>query len=175
VAQFIGRKGHRFLIRAVPEILRAHPGTIFLFLGKGPLENQLRKECSKAGISDRVLFAGFREDLHLILPCLDILIHPALMEGLGVALLQAAAAGVPIIGTRVGGIPEVVLDESSGILIPPEDSAAIARAALRLLTEPALARRMGSEGRRIARERFSIEAMVKGNLAVYREMMGKES
>ncbi len=122
------------------------------------------------------MFAGFREDLHLILPCLDILIHPALMEGLGVSLLQAAAAGIPIIGTRTGGIPEVVLDDMNGLLIPPEDSSAIALASIRLLGDRALARRMGSEGRRIARERFSIEAMVEGNLEVYRAMIkGKSS
>ena len=93
------------------------------------------------------------------------------MEGLGVSLLQAAAAGVPIIGTRVGGIPEAVTDGVNGLLVPPEDSPAITRAVLRLLGDSALAMRMGSEGRRIAKERFSIEAMVKGNLEVYREMM----
>ena len=171
VAQFIPRKGHRFLLRAVPEIFKARPETIFLFFGKGPLENLLKQECSTAGISDRVIFTGFREDLHLILPCLNILVHPALMEGLGVSLLQAAAAGVPIIGTRVGGIPEAVTDGVNGLLVPPEDSPAITRAVLRLLGDSALAMRMGSEGRRIAKERFSIEAMVKGNLEVYREMM----
>ena len=175
VAQFIDRKGHRFLLRAIPEILKAVPESAFLFFGKGPLEGQLKSMCREMGIEEKVTFAGFREDLHRIFGCLDLLIHPALMEGLGVSLLQAAAAGVPIVGSRAGGIPEIVRDGVNGFLIPPGDVPSLVDAATRIIMDRDLARQLGDGGRKIVKEHFSIEAMVEGNLKVYREMMGGRS
>ena len=175
VAQLIDRKGHRYLLRAVPEILHAVPSAVFLIFGKGPLEDQLRTACRDMGIEGRVRFTGFREDLDRILGCLDLVIHPASMEGLGVSLLQAAAAGVPIVGTRVGGIPEIVQDGINGYLVPPRNVHSIVDAVTHILTDKNLARRMGEEGRRITRELFSVEAMVEGNLKVYREIMKGKS
>jgi len=171
VAQLIGRKGHRFLLKAVPGILESVPKARFLFFGKGPLEDQLRSRCQNLGIEKQVLFPGFREDLDRIIGCLDLVIHPALMEGLGVSLLQAAAAGVPIVGTRVGGIPEIVRHGVNGYLIPPADAAELVAAATGILSDPDLARRMGENGKRIVDESFSIHTMVEGNMRVYREMM----
>ena len=171
VAQFIERKGHRFLLRAVPEILKAVPGVIFLFFGKGPVEDQLKSRCRELGIEEHVLFAGFRDDLDRIMGCLDLVIHPALMEGLGVSLLQAAAAGVPIVGTRVGGIPEIVRDGVNGYLIPPGDVPSLMDATTRIITDRDLARQLGENGKRIVSEHFSIESMVEGNIGVYRDLM----
>jgi len=171
-AQFIDRKGHRYLLEAIPGILREQPDARFLLFGKGPSEEELRSMCSDLGIGEKVIFAGFRDDLDRIIGCLDLLIHPALMEGLGVSLLQAAAAGVPIVGTSVGGIPEVITDGVSGYLIPKEDPDAIARASIKLLNKPDMAREMGLAGQRIVRKRFSIRAMVEGNLSVYRALLG---
>ncbi|MBN2719881.1 MAG: glycosyltransferase [Proteobacteria bacterium] len=173
-AQFIPRKGHADLLAAIPGILIGAPAARFLFFGKGPLETALRQKTEALGIREKVLFAGFRDDMERILPCLDLLIHPAHMEGLGVSLLQAAAAGVPIVGTKVGGIPEAVADGANGILVEPGDPEALSRAAVRILSEEGLAKKMGLEGRRLAAERFSIDAMVRGNLGVYREMMKEE-
>jgi glycosyltransferase involved in cell wall biosynthesis len=160
VAQFIERKGHRYLLEAIPLILRDQPHARFLFFGKGPME--------------KVIFAGFRDDLDRILGCLDLLIHPALMEGLGVSLLQAAAAGVPIVGTRAGGIPEIVRDGVNGYLLPPADVPSIVEASVRILADRELALQLGDGGRKITAEHFSIESMVEGNLNVYREMMEKD-
>lgn len=172
VAQFIDRKGHRFLLRAIPEILKTVPDTTFIFFGKGPLEGQLKTMCRELGIEEKVIFAGFREDLHRVLGCLDMLIHPALMEGLGVSLLQAAAAGVPIVGSRAGGIPEIVHNGVNGHVVQPGEVRPITDAVLTILGDNSLARRMGEEGRRIAQDHFSIEAMVKNNLDVYYELSG---
>ncbi|UCG38147.1 MAG: glycosyltransferase family 4 protein, partial [bacterium] len=171
VAQFIERKGHRYLLRAVPEILAAVPAVRLLLFGKGPLEGELRSLCRELGIQDRVIFAGFREDLPRIMGCLDLVIHPALMEGLGVSLLQAAAAGIPIVATRVGGIPEIVTHQVNGFLVPPSDVAALTRATVRILGDHDLGQAMGDQGRRIVRDRFSIQTMVEGNLAVYSEIV----
>jgi glycosyltransferase involved in cell wall biosynthesis len=171
VAQFIARKGHRHLLRAIPDILRSVPRVKFIFFGKGP-PDKLRKLCQTLGIEENVHFAGFREDLERVLPCLDLLVHPAEMEGLGVSLLQAAASGVPIVATEVGGIPEVVKDGINGCLIPPRDPKAISQAVVKLLSDPEGARRMGAEGKRIVEREYSIESMVEGNLRAYEKVLG---
>ena len=175
IAQFIDRKGHRFLIRAIPEILKAIPDAVFLFFGKGPVEDQLKSQCRELGIEKHVHFTGFRGDLDRIMGCLDIVIHPALMEGLGVSLLQAAAAGVPIVGTRAGGIPEIVHDGVNGYLIPPSNVQSITDTVVKILADRNLALQLGENGRAIASRSFSIESMVEGNMGMYREMMSEQS
>ncbi|MCJ7500173.1 glycosyltransferase family 4 protein, partial [bacterium] len=120
------------------------------------------------------LFAGFREDLDRIMGCLDLVIHPALMEGLGVSLLQAASAGVPIVGTRVGGIPEIVRDGVNGYLVPPSDTPAVTQATLKVLGDPDHGRQLGRNSKKIVSENFSIDAMVEGNLSIYREVLKRK-
>jgi len=169
-AQFIARKGHRTLLAALPAVLAAHPRTRFLLFGQGPLREAIEHEARAAGFGDRVLFPGFRQDLPRVLPALDLMVHPAEMEGLGVALLQAAACGLPIVAGRAGGIPEIVLPGVNGELIEPGDTAALARHLNTLLGDAALRARYGAAGREHVVARFSVAAMVRGNLAVYREL-----
>ena len=171
IAQFIPRKGHRYLLQAIPGILVQRPQTRFMLLGQGPLLPEVRAHIASAGLSDRVQAPGFRDDLQRMLGCFDLVVHPAEMEGLGVALLQAAAAGVPVVASAVGGIPEIVRDGVNGILVPPKDVAALTRAITQLLADPARARALGDHGRELARREFSIDAMVEGNLRVYRELL----
>lgn len=171
VAQMIPRKGHRFLIEGLPRLIQDFPDLCVVFFGKGPAETALRAQASAAGLNGHLVFAGFRDDLPEFLPCLESVVHPALMEGLGVSLLQAACAGVPIVASAVGGIPEAVRDGINGILVPPGDPPALTTAIQRLLSDRALAVRLGREGRRLVREEFSVDAMVEGNLATYREAL----
>lgn len=171
VAQLIERKGHRHLIGAAPEILKRHPGVKFIFFGKGPLEAELRRLADGAGLGDAVIFAGFREDIGRILPCLYAVVHPADMEGLGVSVLQALASGIPVVASAVGGLPEAVRDGFNGLLVPPGDPEALAGALIKLLSDRAMARRMGQAGRSLVHEEFSIDRMVSGNLAVYEELI----
>lgn len=171
IAQLIPRKGHRFIIEAAPHILKACPKTRLIFFGKGPLKARLQQLCRRAGIAERVIFAGFRNDLERFLPCLDLVVHPAVMEGLGVCLLQAAAAGVPIIASRAGGIPEIVRHNQNGYLIEKEAVDDIIRYTLDLLKNPARAMQFGKIGRNIVQSEFSIEAMVDGYLKVYEKML----
>jgi glycosyltransferase involved in cell wall biosynthesis len=168
VAQFIARKGHRTLLAALPVVLAAYPRTRLLLFGQGPDMAMLRRYVAAVGLTHHVVFAGFRTDLERLLPCVDVLAHPALMEGLGVALLQAAACGVPIVAGRTGGVPEVVQPGINGELIEPGDALALAEHLIRLLRDATLRRRYGTAGRALAVNRFSIDAMVDGNLAVYR-------
>jgi glycosyltransferase involved in cell wall biosynthesis len=168
VAQFIERKGHRYLLQAAPDVLAEFPDARFLLFGKGPLHDQVRAQIQARGLADKIALPGFRSDLERVLPCLTALAHPAEMEGLGVSLLQASAAGVPIVASAVGGIPEAVADGDTGYLIPPRDAAALAQALKRLLRDPAQASRMGQAGRMRVQTRFSIDAMVEANLSAYR-------
>ena len=171
VAQLIARKGHRFLIEALPSLIDEFPHLRVLIFGKGPLEQDLRRRVAVAGLGDQVQFAGFREDLADLLPCLELLVHPATMEGLGVSLLQAASAGVPIVASNAGGIPEAVRQGLNGLLVPPGDASALGIAVATLLRDPALARHMGQAGKALMRDEFSLDPMVEGNLAVYRELL----
>jgi len=169
-AQFIARKGHRYIIEAAPEILKRFPEARFLFFGQGPLKNELQKSCKEKGLEDVILFPGFRDDMERILPCLDILLHPATMEGLGIALLQAAASKIPIIGARAGGIPEIVRDGINGYLIDPCDSSAIVSTVSALLKDQEKRIRFGVAGRSIVESSFSIDSMVDGYMGIYSEI-----
>lgn len=170
VAQLIERKGHRVLFEALRRLPQRGRLRVLVF-GQGPLRDALERECADLG--DCVRFAGFRKDLPRWTGALDVLVHPALMEGLGVSLLQASAAGVPIIASRAGGMPEAVADEMTGLIVPPGDADALRAALVRLIDDAVLRRRLGAQGRaRIERE-FSVDQMVEGNLAVYREVLGE--
>lgn len=174
VAQLIPRKGHRYLLEAVPAVLGRHPDTRFVLFGRGPLDTELRAACTRQGLDGAVTFAGFREDLERVLPCLDLVVHPAEMEGLGVSLLQAAACGVPIVATPVGGIPEAVRDGDNGRLVPVGDSGALAAAINGLLDTPERAGAMGVAGRTLVEREFSVEAMVTGNLRLYEQLLASQ-
>lgn len=167
IAQFIPRKGHRFLIEAAHEILRTCPETEFLFFGQGPLRKDLESFCLRNHLEEKIRFPGFRKDLDRILPCLYMVVHPATREGLGVSLLQASAAGVPIVASRAGGIPEIVIDGQNGYLIPATDVPGFSQTVISLLKDPIKAGKFGQAGREMARSRFSVEKMVEGNLDVY--------
>jgi len=171
IAQFIPRKGHRSIIEAAPRILSHFPGVRFLFLGQGPLKNELQQLCEKNNMTDYIHFAGFRNDLEQILPCLDLVLHPAIMEGLGVSLLQAAASGIPIVATHVGGIPEIVKEGVNGCLFEPGNIGEMVEAVLSLLQDEVKAWKFGEAGRKIVESNFSIEEMVNGNLRVYNEIL----
>jgi len=175
IAQLIPRKGHRFLLEAVPAILARFPETRFLFFGQGPQKPDLERLCHEKGITHAVRFAGFRKDMDRIFPCLDLVVHPATMEGLGVSLLEAASSGRPIVASRAGGIPEVVHHGLNGILVKPGTAGELTEAVSRLLGDPGLGAQLGAAGRRLVAEKFSVAAMVKGNIAVYNEILQGET
>jgi glycosyltransferase involved in cell wall biosynthesis len=170
VAQLIQRKGHAVLFDALALVLPKHPHLRVLIFGQGGLEAELKRDVEARGFSGCVHFAGFRSDLARILPCLDVLVHPAWMEGLGVSLLEAAACGVPIIASRAGGMPEIVKDGVNGFLIEPGDGKALGVHLDQLLSEPEVAKKMGQAGLALVHERFAIAGMVAGNDALYRAL-----
>lgn len=167
VAQLINRKGHRYLIDAMPAILERFPNTQVLFFGKGPQQEELSKLITERQLSQHIHFAGFRTDLPKWLGGLDVLVHPADMEGLGVSLLQAAAAGVPVIASRAGGMPEAVADRQTGMLIDVGNVVQLTSSLLELLGDSDLRLQYGQAGRQRILNEFSVEHMVDGNLSVY--------
>jgi glycosyltransferase involved in cell wall biosynthesis len=170
-AQFIERKGHGTLLEAVPRILQRHPTTRFLLFGRGPLLGEMEARTRAAPWGEAVLFPGFREDLPSFLPCLDLLVHPATREGLGIILLQASASRVPIVASRAGGIPEAVVDGETGILVEPGNPEQLAEAVSNLLADPGRRRELGRAGRQRVEAEFSVEKMVGGSMEVYRRVL----
>lgn len=171
VAQLIRRKGHAVLLDTLPGLLKIEPRLRVLFFGKGGLHDELATSITARGLNGIVQLAGYREDLPALLPGLDLLVHPAFAEGLGVSLLQASSAGVPIVASRAGGIPEAVHDGVSGLLVPPQDALALEAAIGELLRDPQRRRALGDAGRALIAREFSVDAMVDGNLAVYQELL----
>lgn len=168
VAQFIQRKGHQTLLDALPAVFAQHPRTKVILFGQGPIRDEIQARVQASPeLAARVQLPGFRSDLDQILPCLDILAHPAFMEGLGVSLLQAAACGVPLVGGRAGGIPEIIQPGLNGELIEPGDVNALASALNTLLASADLRQRYGESGRKWVETHFSIASMVEGNWAIY--------
>ena len=174
-AQFIPRKGHDILLQAIPAILRDHPRARFLLFGRGPLHADISARVREDGLEGTVRLPGFREDLPDLLPCMDVLVHPATMEGLGVIILQAGASGLPVVAAAAGGIPEAILDQETGLLVPPNDPEALASAVSALLADPARARSMGEAGRERIQLEFSVNRMVDGNLSVYQDLLSGSS
>ena len=167
VAQFIERKGHRYLLDALPAVLAAFPAARVLLFGRGPLETSLRERVAAQGLAERVVFAGFRDDLARILPCLDLLVHPATAEGMGVALLEAAAAAIPVVAFDAGGIAEVVANGETGVVVPVGDAPALAAAIVALLRDRPRAQALGVAARRRLQQSFSLAEHTERHLALY--------
>lgn len=169
--QLIPRKGHRYLLQAVADLRHRYPQLRLLVFGEGYLNNQLRAQAASLGLGDVVQFAGFRDDLDDFVGCIDILAHPALAEGLGVATLKAAAAAVPVVGFAAGGLPEAVIDAETGMLVPPEDTDALAAALATLIDDPGLRHRMGAAGQRRMQKEFSIATMADRHVNLYETVL----
>jgi glycosyltransferase involved in cell wall biosynthesis len=157
--RFVEQKGHRYLLDAIPTVINRFPSIRFLWLGSGPLEVSLRERAGHLGVSEYVLFAGMCDMVDRYLAASDLMIHPSVEEPFGIAILEGMRAGLPIIASDVGGIPEVV-DQSSTVLVPQRDSRALAEKVAQLAKDPDLCRSMGSHGRNRYLAYFGVETMI---------------
>ncbi|GAB6887305.1 N-acetyl-alpha-D-glucosaminyl L-malate synthase BshA [Desulfothermus okinawensis JCM 13304] len=171
IAQFIPRKGHEFLIKAAPFIIKQVPDVVFLLFGKGPLLKEIGDKIKTSRLEKYIKVVGFRWDLEKILPCLDLIVHPASMEGLGVSLLQASSAGVPIVASAVGGIPEIVWNNENGLLFKKGDTEDFINKTVCLLKDKSLREKMGLRGKEIVRNHFSIDRMVRQYISLYSNIL----
>lgn len=173
IAQLVEHKGQTHLLAAMPEIRAGEPAAHLVLLGEGELEKDLRRQVERLGIEPGITFAGHRPDAARYLPSMDLFVMSSVEEGLGTSILDAQAAGVPVVATRSGGIPEAVREDVTGLIVPAADPAGLARAVLSLLRDPARRARMGQAGRSWIEERFTADRMVDETLAVYREILGR--
>lgn len=169
--QFIPRKGHRFLLRAVADLKQCNPQLKLILFGQGPLENELRALSAELALGDVVQFAGFRQDLDDYLGCFDLLVHPAMREGLGVIALKASAAGVPVVGFSAGGLREVVAHEKTGLLVPSGDADTLGGAMQTLIDDRELCSQYGRMAATRMREEFSIAQMVNKHMTMYESIL----
>ena len=173
VAQLIERKGHSRLLALLPELARAEPRMRVLCFGRGPLEQRLAREIDARGLAPIVTLAGFRGDLPQLMPGFDLVVHPAQREGLGLALLEAAAAGVPVVACAAGGVPEVIEHGVTGALVPVGDAAAMRDAVGRLLAAPEERVRFGAAARARVERRFGVAGMVAAHVSLYERVLGE--
>jgi len=134
----------------------------------------LRAQAAWLGLGDVVQFAGYRDDLDTFIGCFDLFVHPASAEGLGVAALKAAAAGVPVVGCKAGGMSESVQDGKTGLLVPPEDADALHEAIATLMDEDDTRAAMAAAGRERMQEEFSIDTMADKHVELYRSVLLNE-
>jgi len=170
VAALVPHKGQRHLIDAAAMVVRQVPDARFVIAGEGELRAQLERQIKERHLEKHVFLAGFRPDILSVHKAFEIFVMSSVTEGLGTSLLDAMACGKPVVATTAGGMPEVVADGQTGILVPPRDDEALAAAIVKLLKDERLRGSMGEAGGRRVRERFSSERMVQDTLELYRRV-----
>lgn len=171
VARFYPEKAHEVLLEGFRLMREKEPRLKLWLLGVGPDEGRVRALSAALGLDESVRFLGFRSDLEYVLSLADIMVHPSHMEGVPLAVLSGLAAGLPVVATAVGGLPEVVRSGESGILIPPGQPETLASAALGLVSDEARRRNLGERARRFIEEEYSLDAAARRVTTLYKEML----
>ena len=170
IGALVEHKGHRHLIHAAVDVVRAEPDTRFVILGEGELRDELTRMIHELGLERHVLLPGFRPDVLSLLKTFDLMVMPSITEGLGTSILDAMACSKAVVGSAVGGIPEVVDHGVTGLLVPPRDATALGAAVVRLLRDPSLRETLGRAGRQRLEARFTSDRMVHETLTVYQRL-----
>lgn len=174
VGRLVPVKGHQYLIEAIKKVVNKIPSAKFLFIGDGELMPDLLTQTKSLGICKNIFFLGARSDIAEILNCIDIFLLPSLNEGFGIVLVEAMAMKKPVIATNVGGVPEIVVNETTGILLPPKDPEAFSSAIIRLYDTPEISMKMGLAGYNRARRLFDITTTVTEFESLYCDLIKKK-
>lgn len=169
VGIFRGKKGHRYFLEACQAIKEEMPEARFLIVGEGPIEKHIRLWIKEFDLEREAIMTGFREDINEVLAALDILVMSSVDEGVPQVISQALAMGKGVVASSIGGIPELIKDGVTGLLVLPADSKAISQACLRLLRDKSLSSRLGQAGRKLVEERFGLETMLDKTEEIYRK------
>lgn len=172
-ARFWPEKAHGNLLEAMAILRAKHPEAVLLLPGTGPDLEATRALCTQMGLDDCVRFLGFQDDYDSLLALADIMVHPSDNEGVALAVCAAMAAGLPIVASRVGGLPEILNDGKSAILIPPRSPQRLADEVGNLLDNPARARQLGDAARDFITGEYSLEVATGRLLEVYEAMMNR--
>ena len=162
-------KGSMHLLKAMEDVWQDYEDIVLVFIGKGDLDVDLRTAALKASTNGRVNFLGWRNDIDEIMPIFDIFVLPSLNEGMGRVLVEAMAAGKPVVASNVGGIPDLVKNDINGLLVPPGDEKALASSIKQLINNPEQAKLMGQCGKELCNQ-FSVESMVEKIDNLYQEL-----
>ncbi|MCG8430247.1 MAG: glycosyltransferase, partial [Candidatus Omnitrophica bacterium] len=163
-------KGHIYLINALTRLLAFFPQMRLLVIGDGPERKNLERILHDGALKDHVIMTGVRRDIERVLSALDLFVLPSLKEGLPIALLEAMAAGVPAVATRVGNVPQVIRHNEDGILVPPGDSAGLYGAINELLLDQEKARACAANARKRVQDMFSAKIMAGEYMKLYRQL-----
>jgi glycosyltransferase involved in cell wall biosynthesis len=170
VCELRAQKALEVLFEAAALLLAEFPTLKVLVAGDGPERARLEEGARRLGVEDTVLFLGIRRDVPAVLAAVDVAVLSSDYEGSPLSVMEYMAAAKPVVSTRVGGVPELVKEDVHGLLVQPRDPKALAEAVARLLRDPALAKRLGAEGRKRQQREFSLEAMVRRIEDLYEEL-----
>ena len=163
------------MIRAIPDVLSLYPDTNFVFCGGGPLQNNLAELAESLGVAGNVHFLGVRNDVPELLNDSYASVLPSLAEPLGNAVIEAMAMKKPVVGSDVDGIPEMIVHGSTGLLVPPGDSDALASSLIHLLEDPARTASMGVKARQRVEDEFELNSRVLAEIALYEDFLAWRS
>ncbi len=163
-------KGPEFLVKSSQYIISKYPDTYFMFTGDGPLEQDLKRKALEMGISENIIFLGWRDDVAKIISIYDIFVLPSLNEGMGRVLAEAMALGKSIVASNVGGIPDLVIHGKNGFLVPPKNPEELAKYIQVLLEDKDKREKMGLAGKEMALN-FGAESMVEKIASLYEELL----
>ncbi|MCZ7585287.1 MAG: glycosyltransferase [Deltaproteobacteria bacterium] len=172
VAELVPHKGHRFLLDAMPEVARGHAESRLVVVGDGPLRSELEGRAADLNLVKKVRFLGRREDVPRLLNAFDLFVMPSVTEGLGTSILDAMSAGVPVVATDAGGIPEIVRAAETGLIAKAGDASSLARALRAALANPDAARERAERAAAMVGADYTAEATAQKTLAYYREILG---
>jgi hypothetical protein len=167
IARLHPEKGIEFLLDAAPQIAAAVPDVRFVLVGEGPLRDDLEARAQRVGVADRVAFVGPRDDARRLISSFDVLALPSISEGTPLTIVEAMLAGVPVVASAVGGIPEQIEDRETGFLVGPADADALAQAVTQALTDETLRHSVTRLARARAETEFSHEDLIERTAAVY--------
>jgi glycosyltransferase involved in cell wall biosynthesis len=170
VGRFFKNKGHYYLLKALKEIACEVPNARLLLLGDGD-RALIEAGVREFGLEDRVIFTGYRRDVSACISAMDVLVHPSLSECLPQVLIEAMNVGTPVVATDVGGVPEIITDGETGLLVQAKDADAIAAAVLALYRDEPWRRQLAQAGQRSAQTRFTAAKMVGRHLEIYRRYL----
>lgn len=169
VGALVGHKGQKHLIDAMVHVRQRVPDAHLVIFGEGELRQALEKQIHDRGLGRHVQLAGFREDVLSVIRSADLFVMSSVTEGLGSTVLDAMAMGLAVVGTTAGGMPEVVVDDETGLLVPPADPVALAAAIVNLLQDSERRAEMGRAGLARVSDRFGVDQLIEGTLAAYQE------
>jgi len=169
------QKGMDAFVRAAASVRRARPECRFLIVGSGPLEGRLRAMAKGLGLGEALTFLGHCDDVPAVLRATDVFVLASLWEGMPNVVLEAMAAGAPVVATRVEGTEDLVEHGATGLLVMPRDLPSLVSAVLRLLDEPEAARRLADAAQARVREHFTLDAMVRRHEELYARLLARHS